>query len=159
VQCCLPSIVDCPLPICVVVRFACAQGKHRAFTMGSIFEDWLQRSFCPVWHIALGKEDDYFDVAKALQDGLNWLEDTTIGQPGLQTKTTTVDSHETCNADSFDNQTVRYPAPIKPANSVWLGTAATAPAALHLDAVLCMHERRLHSIQHQVTLHIYWKIY
>ena len=112
-----------------------------------------------MWHIALGRENDFFDVAAALQQGLEWLDDTKIGQPGLHTKTTTVDSHETCNVDSFDNQTVRYPAPIKPANDVWLGTDATAPAALHLDAVLCMHERRLHSIQHQVTLHIYWKIY
>ena len=111
-----------------------------------------------MWHIPLGIQDDYFDVATALRDGLAWLADTTTTQPDLQTKKT-VDSDETCNADSFDNQTDRYPSPIKPASSFWLGTAATDKAALHLDAVLCMHERRLHSIQHQVTLHIYWKIY
>jgi len=86
VQCCLPSIVDCPLPICVVVRFACAQGKQSAYAMGLIFEDWLQRSFCPVWHSPLGIQDDYFDVATALQDGVIWLADTTTGQPALQTK-------------------------------------------------------------------------
>ena len=76
----------------------------------------------------------------------------------LTNQKTTVDSHETC-AGSFDNQTDRYPSPIEPANSVWKGTAATDKAALHLDAVLCMHERSLHAIQHQVTLHICWKIY
>ena len=39
-----------------------------------------------MWHIPLGIQDDYFDVATALRDGLAWLADTTTRQPDLQTQ-------------------------------------------------------------------------
>ena len=80
-QRCLPLIVDCPLLTCVVVRFACSHGNHRSPTLGKICEDWIQRTYCPAWHVALGLLPKIEDAEANLNAGLDWMESSTISQP------------------------------------------------------------------------------
>jgi hypothetical protein len=59
------------------VRFGCAQGKHRALTLGQLLEDWVSRTICPTWHINLGLLEVLPEAAQALDAGLAWIEDHT----------------------------------------------------------------------------------
>ena len=37
-------------------RFGCASGKHRAWVVGELTADWLNRTLCPTIHCPLGRE-------------------------------------------------------------------------------------------------------
>jgi hypothetical protein len=75
---------DCRLSISFA-RYGCAQGKHRAYIVGSLIEDWISRSVCAAWHIGLGRLEDTKEACEChLKAGIDWLEKQESASPNSE---------------------------------------------------------------------------
>lgn len=66
------------------VRFGCAQGKHRSYTLSKFVEDWVSRTICPAYHMPCGTAPTTSDAIAWFRGGLQWYDEA--GVPGKSSR-------------------------------------------------------------------------
>jgi hypothetical protein len=56
------------------VRLGCDSGTRLANTLADLVEDWVRRTICAAYHMALGTAMTRTDVTAWMRVGLEWLD-------------------------------------------------------------------------------------